>query len=158
SAILAALFVLQEARTLKPMLPLSLFRIRLFSLAALVGLLVNVACYGLIFVLSLYFQQINGWSPLATRLAFVPMIGGVLPVNLAAPRVAERFGAPATIAAGAMLAAVGCIALLGIAPGTGYLAICTQLVAMGAGLGLLVPPLTSTLLGSVERARSGVAA
>ena len=68
------------------MLPLSLFRHRMFALTSLVGLLVNVAFYGLIFVFSLYFQRVNGWSPFATGLAFVPMMGAVLPVNLLAPR------------------------------------------------------------------------
>jgi len=43
-------------------------------------------------------------------------------------------------------------------PGTGYWAIGAQLTIIGAGLGLLVPPLTSTLLGSVEKSRSGIAA
>ena len=62
------------------------------------------------------------------------------------------------IAAGAVIAAAGCAALLGIAQGTSYWAIGPQMVAMGAGLGLLVPPLTSALLGSVEKSRSGVAA
>jgi DHA2 family methylenomycin A resistance protein-like MFS transporter len=47
---------------------------------------------------------------------------------------------------------------LGIDRGTGYWAVSAQLLAMGGGLGLLVPPLTSTLLGSVEKARSGLAA
>jgi DHA2 family methylenomycin A resistance protein-like MFS transporter len=140
------------------MLPLSLFTHRMFALTSLVGLLVNIAFYGLIFVLSLYFQQVNGWSPFATGLAFVPMMGAVLPVNLLAPRLTERFGAPAVIAAGALIAAAGCLALLGIARDTSYWAICAQLLAMGGGLGLLVPPLTSTLLGSVEKSRSGIAA
>jgi DHA2 family methylenomycin A resistance protein-like MFS transporter len=48
--------------------------------------------------------------------------------------------------------------LLGLRPGTSYWAICAQLIALSAGLGLLVPPLTSTLLGSVEKSRSGIAA
>jgi len=117
-----------------------------------------VAIYGLIFVFSLYFQQVNEFSPFATGLAFVPMLGAVLPVNLIAPRVAERIGAPATIAAGAALSAIGCLAMLGLQPGTSYWAICAQLIALSAGLGLLVPPLTSTLLGSVEKSRSGIAA
>jgi DHA2 family methylenomycin A resistance protein-like MFS transporter len=156
--VLAALFIAQERRTRQPMLPLSLFQHRLFSLASLVGLLVNVAFYGLIFVLSLYFQQINGLSALATGLAFLPMMGAVLVVNLLAARAAERFGAAMMIAAGAAIAAAGCIALLDVERGSSYGQVCAQLVAMGAGLGLLVPPLTSTLLGSVEKARSGVAA
>jgi DHA2 family methylenomycin A resistance protein-like MFS transporter len=158
SMALAILFVWQERRAVQPMLPLSLFSHRMFALTSLVGLLVNVAFYGLIFVFSLYFQRVNGMSPFATGLAFVPMMGAVLPVNLVAARVAERIGAPVTIAVGAALAACGCLALLGIGQGTPYWATCGQLIVIGAGLGLLVPPLTSTLLGSVEKSRSGIAA
>jgi MFS transporter, DHA2 family, methylenomycin A resistance protein len=156
--VLAILFILQEARTSQPMLPLALFRHRMFAHTAGAGLLVNVAFYGLIFVFSLYFQRVNGWSAFATGLAFLPMMGIVLPVNLAAPRIAERIGAPQTIALGAVLAAIGCLALLTIAPGTSYEAIGLQLVIIGGGLGLLVPPLTSSLLGSVDKSRSGIAA
>jgi len=155
---LSALFLTQERRAREPMLPLSLFRHPMFALTSLVGLLVNIAFYGLIFVFSLYFQEVNHWSPFATGLAFVPMMGAVLPVNLVAPRLAERIGAPAVIALGALIAAAGCLGLIGLDRGTSYWALCTQLLAMGGGLGLLVPPLTSTLLGSVEKSRSGVAA
>ena len=155
---LAGFFIFQERSARQPMLPLSLFKHRLFALTSLIGLLVNAAFYGLIFVLSLYFQQINGLSALATGLDFLPMMAAVLVVNLFAARAAERFGALMMIAAGAGIAAAGCIALLGIERGTGFGEICAQLVAMGAGLGLVVPPLTSTLLGSVEKSRSGVAA
>src|ERR1051325_213131 len=80
--ILGALFVAQERRAAHPMLPLTLFRNRMFALTALVGLLVNIAFYGLIFVFSLYFQQTNHWSAFMTGLAFVPMMAVVLPVNL----------------------------------------------------------------------------
>lgn len=158
ATILAILFLFEESRVPQPMLPLMLFRRRTFSLMSLAGLSVNVAFYGLIFVLSLYFQQINHLSAFATGLAFVPMMGAVLPVNLLAPHWSERIGAPAVIAIGAGIAAAGCAGLLIIAPGTRYTAMCAQLLAMGAGLGLLVPPLTSTLLGSVEKSRSGLAA
>ena len=159
TAMLAGLlFVWREGRAAQPMLPLSLFARRMFALTSLVGLLVNVSIYGLIFVFSLYFQRINGLSPFATGLAFVPMLGAVLPVNLLAPRLAERIGARATIAIGAGISAIGCVALLGIAPRTPYWALCLQLIAISGGLGLLVPPLTSTLLGSVEKSRSGIAA
>jgi DHA2 family methylenomycin A resistance protein-like MFS transporter len=157
-AILAAWFVIQERRAHAPMLPLSLFSRRMFALTSLFGLLVNIAVYGLLFVFSLYFQEINGLSPLATGFAFVPMLAAVLPANLLAPRLVERFGARPIIAAGALISAAACVALLGIAHGTSYWAIGPQLIAIGGGLGLLVPPMTSTLLGSVEKSRSGVAA
>jgi DHA2 family methylenomycin A resistance protein-like MFS transporter len=140
------------------MLPLSLFRHRMFALTALVGLLFNIAFYGLIFVLSLYFQKVSGWPPFATGLAFVPMMGMVLPANLVAAPVSERLGAPQTIALASVITAAGCVALLPIASGMSYWAIGVQLAVLGGGLGLVVPPLTSTLLGSVEKSRSGIAA
>ncbi|WP_298239787.1 MFS transporter [uncultured Bradyrhizobium sp.] len=158
AVVLGALFVWRERRAAQPMLPLSLFGHRLFALTSLVGLLVNIAIYGLIFVLSLYFQRINGLSAWWTGLAFVPMMGAVLPVNLLAPRLAERIGPCPTIVAGACISALGCLGLLWIAPDTRYWMICAQLIAISSGLGLLVPPLTSTLLGSVDKARSGIAA
>ena len=158
AAMVGLLFVWREAYAQQPMLPLSLFRHRMFALTALVGLLFNIAFYGLIFVLSLYFQTVNGWSPFATGLAFVPMMGMVLPANLIAASVSERLGAPKTIALASVITAAGCIALLPMASGTSYRAICAQLIVLGGGLGLLVPPLTSTLLGSVEKSRSGIAA
>src|ERR1700722_4791252 len=158
SAVLAGLFIVQEWRVEPPVTQLGLFKHRMFALTSIVGLVVNVAFYGLIFVLSLYFQQINHLSPFATGLAFLPMMGAVLPMNLMAARATERFGTPAIIALGAATAGAGCIALLGVAPGQSYWAIGVQLLAIGAGLGLLVPPLTATLLGSVEKARSGIAA
>src|SRR5665213_4318226 len=158
AGVAAACFVVQERRESQPMLPPALFGQPLFSLATLVGLLANVAFYGLIFVFSLYFQQVQGDSALRTGLAFLPMIGAILPLNLVAPRLAERIGGPATIAIGAAVSAVGCLMLLGIEHDTRYAALWPPLVALGAGLGLLVPPLTSTLLASVDKARSGIAA
>ncbi|MDA9493507.1 MFS transporter [Bradyrhizobium sp. CCBAU 11361] len=156
--VLAVLFVWREIRAAQPMLPLSLFGHRLFTLTALVGLLVNIAIYGLIFVLSLYFQRINGLSAWWTGIAFVPMMAAVLPVNLLAPRLAERIGPCPTIVVGACISALGCLGLLWIEADTSYWMICAQMIAISGGLGLLVPPLTSTLLGSVEKARSGIAA
>jgi MFS transporter, DHA2 family, methylenomycin A resistance protein len=152
------LFVVQEQRAHEPMLSLSLFSHRMFALMSLTGFLVNIAVYGLLFVFSLYFQEIDGLSPLATGFAFAPMMAVVFPANLLAPRLVEWFGAVPIIAAGALISAIGCTALLGIAHGTCYWAIGPQLIAIGGGLGLLVPPMTATLLGSVEKSRSGVAA
>jgi MFS transporter, DHA2 family, methylenomycin A resistance protein len=157
AAVFIVLFVLRERRAKQPMLPLELFGHRAFTLSTAIGLMVNIAFYGLIFVLSLYFQRIDQFSPLVTGLAFIPMMAVVLPANLMAPRVSERAGAPLTIALGAGIAAVGALALLGMGRETRFWAMCPQLLALGGGLGLLVPPLTSVLLGSVNKAHSGIA-
>jgi DHA2 family methylenomycin A resistance protein-like MFS transporter len=155
--IAAVSFVVIEQRTDQPMLPLTLFRNRQFSATSLIGLLVNIAFYGLIFVLSLYLQQTNGLSPLWTGLAFVPMMAAVFVPNLVAARIASKIGSGLTIAIGALVAAASCLALLGIKEGTSYEWLVVPFMTLGAGLGLLVPPLTSTLLGSVEKSRSGIA-
>jgi len=86
------------------------------------------------------------------------MLGAVLPLNLLAPRATRRFGALPVIAAGAATAATGCLGLLVMHRDSSYWTLCVQLLLMGAGLGLLVPPLTAELLGSVDRSRSGLAA
>jgi DHA2 family methylenomycin A resistance protein-like MFS transporter len=86
------------------------------------------------------------------------MMAMVLPANLVTASVSERLGAPQTIALACVITAAGCVALLPMASGTSYEAIGAQLMVLGGGLGLLVPSLTSTLLGSVEKSRSGIAA
>jgi DHA2 family methylenomycin A resistance protein-like MFS transporter len=154
---LAALFLAVESRSNRPMLPLALFRKPAFSVTSLTGLLVNIGGYGLIFVFSLYFQRLNQLSPLWTGLAFAPMMAAVLVTNLVAARVVAAIGARLTIAAGLALTAASCIGLLWIEQGTHYAALGAQFVGLGAGLGLLVPPLTATLLGSVAKECSGVA-
>ncbi len=155
-AVLAALFLLIEFRSKHPLLPLALFRKPAFSAMSLTGLFINVGCYGLIFVFSLYFQQLNHLSPLWTGLAFAPMMAAVLIANLIAARVTAAIGARLTITTGLTVAAASCLALLGLRQGTPYTSLCAQLIALGGGLGLLVPPMTSTLLGSVAKQYSGV--
>jgi MFS transporter, DHA2 family, methylenomycin A resistance protein len=152
-----AAFLRAEAGSRRPMLPLSLFASRTFSSAAAIGLALNVAVYGLIFVLSLFFQRAQGRSALATGLAFAPMTAIVMATNIAAGRLAARTGPQRVVIAAALLAAAACAALLPSGRATPYAALVAQLVAFGAAVGLIVPLITSELLGSVDRARSGVA-
>jgi DHA2 family methylenomycin A resistance protein-like MFS transporter len=153
-----ACFVAVEATTAKPMLPLRLFSSRTFSVAALIGLLINIAFYGLIFVFSLLFQREQHLSPLQTGLALAPIMIAITGANLGAGRLAQRFGPRRTIAAGALVMGGGCAGLLGVDGSTSYAAMVVQISALGLGAGFIVPVMTSELLGSVERSRSGVAA
>jgi MFS transporter, DHA2 family, methylenomycin A resistance protein len=152
-----AAFLLAEARSAQPMLPLGLFRGRTFSAAAAIGLVLNIAVYGLIFVLSLFFQRTQGRSALAAGLCFAPMTGIVFATNVSASRFAARLGTRRVVVAAALLAAGAVAALLPTGPGTPYAAMVVQLFAFGAAIGLIVPLITSELLGSVDRSRSGVA-
>jgi DHA2 family methylenomycin A resistance protein-like MFS transporter len=81
-------------------------------------------------------------------------IGGA---NVPAAKLARTFEARRLIAAGVVVMACACAALLGSGAHGSYASIAAQMVALGSGLGLLVPPMTSSLLGSVDRSRSGLA-
>jgi len=108
-------------------------------------------------VFSLYFQRLNHFSPFWTGMAFVPMMAAILVTNLLAARVTRAIGARATIATGIAVMAASCVGLLWIEQGANYASLAAQLIALGAGVGLLVPPLTSTLLGSAAKQYSGIA-
>lgn len=150
-------FVLVEHRSPRPMLPLPLFRSSAFASPVMIGLLVNICFYGLIFVFSLLFQVEHGYSALRTGLAFVPMTAAIMAANLLAGPAVQAIGAPRTILTGLLAMAVGCAALLLTSHGTPFAQIVVQQMLLGGGLGLLVPPMTGALLAGVERSRSGVA-
>jgi DHA2 family methylenomycin A resistance protein-like MFS transporter len=150
-------FVAVEARRARPMLPLRLFRCEAFSANTAIGLLINVAFYGLIFVFSLFFQRAQHFSALQAGLAFAPMTGAIMAANAVAGGLGERLGARGVMAGGALLMAAGAVALEGIGPHSAFVALVAQLVAIGFGLGLIVPVMTASLLGSVDRSRSGIA-
>jgi DHA2 family methylenomycin A resistance protein-like MFS transporter len=158
SLVAGVCFIWVERRGSQPMLPLSLFANPTFRATTLIGLLINVAFYGLIFIFSLLFQREQGFTALKTGLAFLPMTASIMAANLLSERLSKRFGVRAAIMLGLGLMAAGCLGLLGITQGSSYGAMALQLLVLGAGLGLIVPPITSALLGSVDRSRSGIAA
>ncbi len=151
------LFVWFEAHGRSPMLPLSLFRSRVFSACSVAGLLINIAFYGLIFVISLFFQHVQGLSPLMTGLALAPVMIGITAANVVSGSMQERLGPTRVLALGAAILAAASAGMLGVGAGTSYGAIVVPLTALGIGAGLVVPTVTAQLLGSVDRSRSGVA-
>jgi DHA2 family methylenomycin A resistance protein-like MFS transporter len=158
AAVAGAVFVAVEARGARPMLPLRLFENRTFSVTAAIGLLMNIAFYGLIFAFSLLFQRAQGLTPLQTGLALAPIMVAITIANLLAGRIDQRFGPRRTVAVAIVVVAASCTALLGVDASTGYGAMVVQLAALGAAAGSIIPVITSELMGSVERTRSGVAA
>jgi len=154
---LVALFLLIESRVQQPLLPLPLVRNRVFSTTSVIGFLLNIGFYGFIFILSLYFQQLRGYSALQTGLCFLPMMCAVFPANLLAPWFAQKLGARWMIVIGQLFFLAGCILLLGIGKETPYPSLAFQLAGIGWGVGLVVPPMTAAMLGSVDKSQSGVA-
>jgi MFS transporter, DHA2 family, methylenomycin A resistance protein len=153
-------FVLLERARARPMLPLGLFRSRAFTNAVVVGLLINVVFYGLIFALSLFLQRHEGLSPLSAGLAFLPATAAIMASNVIAARAIPVLGTRRVIAGGALLMGTGCVAMVGllsahVAALVG--ALVAALSVTGFGIGLIAVPITSALLASVDASWSGVA-
>src|SRR3989442_11787153 len=104
-------FFVAQARGAHPMVPLGIFRSPPVAVSVAGGFAFTVRFYGLVFLLSLYFQQGRGLSPAETGLAFVPQTGLTAVVVLVAPRVAARFGPRVPMAAGQFLMAAGLLGL-----------------------------------------------
>jgi DHA2 family methylenomycin A resistance protein-like MFS transporter len=157
AVVLAVAFIAIEHYSDHPMLPLALFKNQTFRSSTITGVLVNIAFYGLIFVFSLFFQRVHHLSPLWTGMAFVPMTGACFVANLNIGRISGRFGDRKCIVTGTALILLGCVAMLRISADTSYEWLLPAFILMGGGLGTMVPPLTHALLGSVDKARSGIA-
>ncbi|HEY0934755.1 MAG TPA: DHA2 family efflux MFS transporter permease subunit [Trebonia sp.] len=152
-----ALFVRLQARGRHPLLPLSLFRSRTVSAAAVIGFAFMVGYYGLPFVMSLYLQQLRGLSALGAGVTFVPMmvVGGAL--NPFTARLAERFGAR-TLIAGGLLSMTAGLVVIGLLPATAPVALLSALmILVGLGGPLVMPPVMALLLHAVPARRAGVA-
>lgn len=157
-AVAGLAFLRIESRSRAPMLPLALFRQHAFTAANMVGLMVNFTLYGTIFVLSLYFQHVRGYSPSVTGLAFLPFMVAVTVANVAGSRLAARTGPRWPMTAGLLLGAAGFALLLGTDAATGYVALMARLLLIPVGVGVAVPSMTATVLSSVPRTRSALAA
>ncbi|WP_277374785.1 MFS transporter [Pseudomonas sp. AA-38] len=153
----SALFVVVERCADAPMLPLYLFANKQFSAAALIGILINFAFYGLVFLFSLYFQYSWRYSPLQTGLAFLPMTGAIMLANLYSAKLMVRSGFRKTLLIGSALAALGYACIVPFLDGHAYGAMLIQFIVAGFGIGLAVPAVTNAMVSSAESQHIGVA-
>ncbi|MCU1717266.1 MFS transporter [Pseudomonas sp. 5P_3.1_Bac2] len=152
-----ALFILVEQRVNAPMLPLSLFANKQFTAAALIGVMINFAFYGLVFLFSLYFQYSWHYSPLETGLAFLPMTGAIMLANLYSAKLMVRRGFRQTLLLGTGLAALGYATIVPFLNGQSYGAMLVQFIVAGFGIGLAVPAVTNAMVSSADSKHIGVA-
>lgn len=149
-------FMRVEANREHPMVPLELFRNSRFSAAITTGFLNNLAYYGLIFILSLFFQNTLHYSSLQTGLAFIPLAGATIS-NLIGSRIAAIKGPRLPMILGFLIATAGYGSLFGIDENISYRMMLFPLLLISFGLGLAIPPMTTALLSTVDQAHSGIA-
>jgi EmrB/QacA subfamily drug resistance transporter len=157
-AVLLLAFFFWQARNRTPMLPLSLFRSRGFSVVNAVTLTFTVGAFGSVFLLSQFFQVVSGLSPFEAGLRTLPWTAAPMVVAPLAGLFGDRIGQRNLIFAGQVLlaAALGWTALTST-PDLAYGNLVVAFVMAGIGMGLTFAPISTMALGSVSEGERGVA-
>ncbi len=152
-------FVGIEGRFAKaPLMPLRIFRSRTLRSANLVVMLLGGATFGMWFFLSLYLQQVQGYSPIRTGLAFLPMTLCIVACSTIASRLVTRIGAKPVLVFGMVVETIGLVLLTRLSAGGTYLGevlVPSLLVAIGIGASFV--PSTISAVAGVARREAGLA-
>ncbi|MBW4454718.1 MAG: MFS transporter [Nostoc indistinguendum CM1-VF10] len=154
-SLVAFLFV--ESRSSHPMLPLSLFQNSTFTVVNIVEILVFFTLVSLLFIFSLFLQQVQGYSATAAGLRFLPMNGAFVIASICSGWFASRFGWRFTITTGLILASIATFSLIRINANTEYGVILWSLILSGFGSGLTLAPLAAVGLSSAPSTKVGIA-
>ncbi len=156
--VLLGVFIVTERRARQPVTPLSLFADASRSASFVARLLLVAGMFGMFFFLTQFVQEVLGFSPLRSGIAFLPMTVALFGVSRMAPRLASRFAAKPLMIAG-MLPVIGGMAWLAqVSTGTGYLAgVFGPMLLVGSGMGVVFVPLTTASLAGVQSQDSGAA-
>jgi EmrB/QacA subfamily drug resistance transporter len=156
---LVGLFVAIEGRFAKaPLMPLRIYASRTLSAANGVIFLVGAAVFAMWFFMSLYVQQVLGYSPIKAGLAFLPMTLCIVAGSAFASRAVTRIGAKRLLIAGMVFQTAGLLLFTDITPSGGYLSellVPSLLVAIGIGLAFV--PATIAAVAGVDSHESGLA-
>ena len=159
SAVLMAAFVLNEQRRTHPLVPFSIFRIKGLAAADATQVIAWAGFFSMFFFVTLYMQNVLGFSPLESGLSYVPVSVGIGVGSTVATKMFVRTGTRPIIVSGALLAAGGILWLSRIPVNGTYLGnLFVPLVIMGLGLGLLYAGVQTAANAGVPADQAGLAA
>jgi EmrB/QacA subfamily drug resistance transporter len=156
---LIAGFVAIERRTRAPLVPFpGIFRLRSIRGINITGLLIAMALFSMFFFISLYMQQVLGFSPLETGVAYLPLAGGIIVSAGLAAQLVTRFGVKPVLVAGLVLTAIGLYWFSLISPNGTYVGdILFPSLISAFGLGFAFVPMTVAAVAGVEPHEAGLA-
>ncbi|WP_030987788.1 MFS transporter [Streptomyces sp. NRRL WC-3744] len=153
-----AVFLRVERRSSDPMMPLSLFSSRQFTAVNLITLCVYAGTGGFFFLTALQLQIVVGYSALAAGAAMLPNTVLMLLFSSHSGMLARRLGPRTPLTVGPLVCGAGMLMMLRVGPGASYVHdVLPALLVMGAGMVVMVAPLTVTLLSSVDASNAGLA-
>jgi EmrB/QacA subfamily drug resistance transporter len=158
SAALLALFAAVELRSRSPIMPFSIFRLRAVTGSNVASLALGGAVFGMIFILTLYMQQVLAYSPIETGLAWLAMSLTALASSIVASVLVTRVGPRLPLAVGLVVAGAGLLLLAQIPADGGYAAnLLPGLLVTGLGLGTAFVSLSIGALEGVADRDAGLA-
>jgi EmrB/QacA subfamily drug resistance transporter len=158
SAILLAAFVAIERRSKAPLVPFRIFGIRTITGANVVGILVGASLFSMFFFISLYMQQVLGYSPIKAGLSYLPLAGSIILSAGLASNLVTKVGFKPILATGMVLIAAGLVWFSQISADGTYLAdILGPSLLAAVGLGFAFVPVTIAAVSGVEDREQGLA-
>jgi EmrB/QacA subfamily drug resistance transporter len=155
---LLIIFVIAElVQKERAMFDLSLFRKPTFTGGSLAAFALSGGLFALLLYLTLYLQDVLGYSALQTGLRFLVLSGGILLTSTLAGRLTAFVPIRFLIAPGLALVGGGLLLMRGLNAGTDWRHLIAGFIVSGVGVGLINPPLASTAIGVVPPQRAGMA-
>ena len=156
AVVLLVAFVVLERYQRLPMLDLSLFRIGSFTGSNLVAMLVSLGMFGVFFFVSLYIQNILGWSPTQAGASFLPMTLLIIVVAPIAGKLSDRVGSRWLMGAGMTLVSISLLFYQRVGLHSTFWTLLPAMLLGGVGMAMTMSPMTAAAMSSVPVDKAGV--
>jgi EmrB/QacA subfamily drug resistance transporter len=157
AVVLFVLFILAEQRVKNPMFPLSLFRKPAFDGVSIAAFALSAAMFAMFLYITLYLQNILGYSPFHAGLRILPLSITSFVVAPIAGRLTERYPVRVFLGVGLLLVSLALLLMHGVKPDSSWTTLLAGLIVAGVGIGMCNPALATGAVGVVPPQRSGVA-
>jgi EmrB/QacA subfamily drug resistance transporter len=158
AVLLIVAFIMIESRTADPLVPFRMFRNRAVAGSNVVAPLIGASTFAMFFFISLYEQQVLGYSALTTALVYLPLTAAFIVGAGLSPQIVPRMGIRGGLVLGSAVGAIGLVLLARIKPEQNIgISVILPTVIIGIGLGLTFVPLSLASVSRVDRGEAGLA-
>jgi EmrB/QacA subfamily drug resistance transporter len=158
AGVLLAAFAAWEARVKEPLMPFSIFRIRTVAAANISGLILGTVSFSMFLMLTLYMQQVLGYSPLKTGVAYLAVAGTAIIWSTVAAQLVTRVGVKPVIVAGMAFLTAGLVYFTQVSVGGSYVGdLLPGFLLIAVGLGFSFVPISIAALAGVQASEAGLA-
>jgi EmrB/QacA subfamily drug resistance transporter len=158
AAVMLTAFIIWEARTRDPLMPLSIFRLRTLVGANVAGVILGTVLFSMFLMLTLYMQQVLGYSPLRTGVAYLAVAGTAILWSAVAAQLVNRVGVKPVLVTGMVFLTAGLVYFTQISVGGSYLGdLLPGFLVIAVGMGFSFVPISIAGLAGVRPSEAGLA-